>query len=162
MEPNHKMIALFDLVKRYYCNPLTNESNSIKDVLPAILNTSDYLQDKYSKPIYGGVNGIASLNYKDWIWIEYDENGNVKDPYDLLPPMFQGLSDKEYKLLYVSNIISDSGAALTAYSKLQYETISDYERNEMNAALLKYCELGTLAMIMIYEAWREFINNYDK
>jgi hypothetical protein len=31
--------------------------------------------------------------------------------------------------------------------------MSDYERGELEAALLKYCELDTLAMVMIYEAW---------
>jgi hypothetical protein len=34
--------------------------------------------------------------------------------------------------------------------------MSDYERSEIEAALLKYCELDTFAMVMIYEAWREW------
>jgi hypothetical protein len=32
------MIDLWDLLKKYYYNPLTNGSNSIKQVLPSILN----------------------------------------------------------------------------------------------------------------------------
>ena len=54
--------------------------------------------------------------------------------------------------------ISDGGAALTAYGKLQFEEISEKERGEIEHALLKYCELDTLAMVMIYEAWRDMIN----
>ena len=40
-----------------------------------------------------------------------------------------------------------------AYAKMQFEHMSDYERSELQAGLLKYCELDTLAMVMIYEAW---------
>ena len=47
---------------------------------------------------------------------------------------------------------------MTAYSRLQYEDMSDYERTEIKKALLKYCELDTMAMVMIYEAWREMLN----
>ena len=50
--------------------------------------------------------------------------------------------------------IADGGAAMAAYGKLQYEDMSAMERDRLNNALLKYCELDTLAMVMIYEAWR--------
>lgn len=40
-----------------------------------------------------------------------------------------------------------------AYAKMQFEHMSDYERDGLKAGLLKYCELDTLAMVMIYEAW---------
>ena len=59
------MIDMCELVKRYYYHPFMKGSNSIKAVLPAILNSSKYLQDKYSQPIYGAQGGIVSLNYKD-------------------------------------------------------------------------------------------------
>jgi len=43
-----------------------------------------------------------------------------------------------------------------AYAKMQFEHMSNYEHNELQAGLLKYCELDTLAMVMIYEAWNNF------
>jgi hypothetical protein len=44
------------------------------------------------------------------------------------------------------------GAALTAYARLQqFEDMSYYERTEFKKALSKYCELDTMAMVMIYE-----------
>ena len=43
-----------------------------------------------------------------------------------------------------------------AYAKMQFEHMSDYERNELQTSLLTYCELDTLAMVMIYEAWTNF------
>jgi uncharacterized protein YprB with RNaseH-like and TPR domain len=41
--------------------------------------------------------------------------------------------------------------------------MSDKERNEITTGLLKYCELDTLAMVMIYEHLKElvFSNNFD-
>jgi hypothetical protein len=32
-----------------------------------------------------------------------------------------------------------------------------WTRAKINAALLRYCELDTLAMVMIVEAWKEFV-----
>ncbi len=43
---------------------------------------------------------------------------------------------------------------MTAYGKLQFQEMSDTERRAIESALLKYCELDTLAMVMIYEAWK--------
>ncbi len=58
------MVDLWEIVKRYYYDPATKGSNSIKDVLPAILNSSTFLQNKYSKPIYGSKDGIRSKNFE--------------------------------------------------------------------------------------------------
>ncbi len=154
------MIDLLVLVKRYFYDPATKGSNSIKYVLPAILNCSKYLQQKYSNPIYGSDQGLKSLNYKDWKWIEY-ENGRVVDPYKLLPRMFADISDKDYELLSESDEIRDGGAALTAYARLQYENMSDFEKQEIKQALLKYCELDTLAMVMIYEGWLDLTGQLE-
>ena len=51
--------------------------------------------------------------------------------------------------------IADGGAALTAYSKLQFVDMPDHERETIINGLLKYCELDTLAMVMIYEHLKE-------
>ncbi len=59
------MVDLWELVKLYYYVPSTNGSTSIKYVLPAVLNGSEYLKEKYSKPIYGAVGGISSHNFEN-------------------------------------------------------------------------------------------------
>ncbi len=158
-EGPRRMIDMCELVKRYYYDPATKGSNSIKYVLPAILNSSKFLQEKYSQPIYGASAGVVSHNYKDWKWIEY-EDGRVLDPYKLLPKMFLDLTDKECELLSENEDIKNGGAALTAYARMQFEEMSDYERSEIRKALLKYCELDTMAMVMIYEGWREFVRQF--
>ena len=53
------------------------------------------------------------------------------------------------------NDIANGGSALTAYSKLQYTDMSQAEINELTKGLLKYCELDTLAMVFIYEHFKE-------
>jgi len=156
-EGERSMIDLLELVKRYYYNPATNGSNSIKYVLPAILNSSKYLQEKYSQPIYGAASGIPSLNYQDWTWIKY-ENGRVVDPYKLLPKMFQDIPEKELELLSADDELKEGGAALAAYARMQFEEMSEYERVEIQSALLKYCELDTMAMVLLYEGWKNLVD----
>jgi len=146
------MVDMLKLVKRYYYDPATNGSNSIKDVLPAILNSSVFLQKKYSQPIYGKNNTIKSQNFEDWTWIEMNGD-SVVNPYKNLPKLFQDVSDKNISLLTDEDELANGGAALMAYAKLQFEDMSDYERQELEKGLLKYCELDTFAMVIIYEAW---------
>lgn len=155
---DRNMIDMWEIVKRYYYDPATNGSNSIKQVLPAILNSSTFLQEKYSKPIYGASDGIASCNFKDWQWIQFAD-GKVVDPYKLLPKMFADVSDKINEILSEGDELKDGGAAMTAYARMQFEEMSDYERDEIRNALLKYCELDTMAMVMIYEGWLDLLKH---
>ena len=112
------------------------------------------MQEKYQQPIYQ--IGVSSLNFNnDCIWLQHKE-GNLINPYDTLPKLFTDWTDEEVEN-NIGNIdnIADGGVALTAYGKLQYTNMSEKERNELKNALLKYCELDTLAMVMIYEHFRE-------
>ncbi len=145
------IVDMCELVKRYYYNPLTKGSNSIKKVLPAILNSSEFIQRRYSNPTYGPQFG--SKNFKDWAWIVKDPQGNVIDPYKLLPPIFSDLDLEQMDALITENSLADGGAAMTAYARMQFTEMSDIEADRVSRALLKYCELDTLAMIMIYEYW---------
>ena len=59
----------------------------------------------------------------------------------------------------LSNIdnIDDGGAALTAYGKIQYTDMTEKEREDISDALKRYCELDTLAMVMIYEHLKSLV-----
>ena len=152
------MIDLWDLVKKYYYDPATNGSNSIKAVLPAVLNQSQFLQKKYGEPIYGSEE-IPSLNFEKFTWLKRDfESGNIIDPYKQLPRMFKDINEQDLELLSGDDELNNGGLALTAYAKCQFTEMSDYERNELERGLLKYCELDTLAMAMIVEAWLDWIS----
>ncbi|EQC45203.1 PF11074 domain protein [Bacteriovorax sp. BSW11_IV] len=159
-EGERNMVDLWHLVKRYYYDPATRGSNSIKAVLPVILNSSDFLKEKYGKPIYGTSSGIKSLNFKNWQWLEI-KDGKVVDPYKRLPKMFTDVSDKNLDLLTKDDELANGGAALTAYGRMQFSEMSECERKELSSALLRYCELDTMAMVMIFEAWREWQGEVD-
>ena len=153
------MVDMCQMVKDYYYDPRTKASNSIKAVFPSVLSRSAFLQEKYAQPIYGKNSTIKSKNFEDgWIWIQRDEDGKVKDPYKLLPSLFD-----DFDLELVENFITDDsinsgGAALTAFAKIQFMEISELERDLVVKGLLKYCELDTLAMVMIYEYWKNLID----
>ena len=52
--------------------------------------------------------------------------------------------------------INNGGMALIAYARLQFEDLPAVERKKLREALLRYCELDTLAMVMLYEGLRAF------
>jgi hypothetical protein len=51
-------------------------------------------------------------------------------------------------------VIAEGGAAATAYSRLQFEDLQDAQRVQIKQALLRYCELDTLAMVMVVQGWQ--------
>ena len=87
--------------------------------------------------MYGSPNGIPSKNYQDIQWIQ-KSNNDYRDPYYII----QDLSD---------NAINQGGMAATTFAKLLFEDLTNTDRLSLQNALLKYCELDTLAMVMIYE-----------
>ncbi len=149
------MIDLLEIVKRGFYHPSMKGSNSIKVVLPAVLNTSKFIQEKYSKPIYGSEIISLNISASDPVaWIAFSEDGEtVINPYKQLPPISQylGMSEEEAEEIGSStnSTISNGGAALTAYSELQFS--DDVQSDALAKALLRYCELDTMAMVFIWE-----------
>ena len=137
------MIDMCDLVKKYFYDSYMKGSNSIKVVLPAVIKICEFVNKKYSKPI-NEIN-LTSINFSgDHVWIK---DGNL-DPYISLPaPDFSKVQNPVGNI----NKLNNGGDALTAYAKIQYQEMSSLERNIIKQSLLKYCELDTLAMVMIYE-----------
>ena len=151
-ESSRLMIDLLEIVKKYLYLPETHGSNSIKYVLPAMLSESDFLKSKYGNSIYQDTSIATSLNFPaEWIWLQVDEKEGVKDPYKMLPPVFEGYGLELDDRISSFENLDNGGAALTAYAKLQFADISDAERSMIESSLLKYCELDTLAMAMLYE-----------
>lgn len=156
---NRCMVDLLEVVKECYLSPLMGGSNSLKYVLPAILKESDYLRAKYSKPIYGS-SDMSSLNFSNHVWLKNPNSEGICDPYKELPPLFS-----EEDLQKIDSLISDEdqirngGAAMMAYCRTQFTEISAEEREAIRSALLKYCELDTLAMVMLVEYWRSKVQN---
>ena len=153
------MVDIAKSVLKYYYHPSMKGSNSIKDVLPAILNSSDLIKSKYSKPVYGTPE-MPSLNLENKVWIEYEEDGKtVKNPYKLLPSVstYLDIPQEELdKMEMDEETVANGGAALAAYGKLQF---SDTQMSKaLEKALLCYCELDTLAMVFIWEYFYDMCN----
>jgi len=53
--------------------------------------------------------------------------------------------------------LAEGGAATTAYARLQFDDMARQERERIDTALLRYCELDTLAMVMVYQAWKSWL-----
>lgn len=155
-EGPRNMVDMCEMVKRFYYDPLTNGSNSIKAVLPAVLNRSRMLQKKYSQPIYG-TEAIPSHNFKDKAWIEI-KDGVVLNPYKKLDPLFEGKTEEQLEEYITDPSLADGGAAMMAYAKMQFTEMSEEEREQVAKGLLRYCELDTLAMVLLWEFWRDEVN----
>lgn len=144
------MLDLCQWVKESYFDIHTKGSSSLKLILPSILNRSTFLQEKYSQPIYG--KEIPSLSIGNATLIQKAKEGNIQNPYQLLPPVFEHADDDDLDHLW-SRVadISEGGTAMTAYAKMQFADIPDWERERITSALLRYCELDTMAMVLLWE-----------
>ena len=150
-EADRSMVDLNEHALRCYFHPETQGRTSIKKVLPAVLKTSERLKKEYSKPI--GTSG-KSLNFPgSFIWFELN-SGEPIDPYSLLKRYTEKIFGEVQKTVSRENLlIADGGSAAMAYARLQFEEIDSAEREAIEQALLRYCELDTLAMVMIMKAW---------
>lgn len=147
IEGPRNMIDLWQYVKRYYYHPAMGGSNSLKYVLPAIFSTSEFIRNKYSKELGFGTN------LKNTILWKIDDNNTIYNPYQLLENKYKKENISKDESYFLDEKIEDGSAAMLAYSKLQFTDMIAKEREILTSALLQYCELDTLAMLMIYEHW---------
>lgn len=157
------MVDLCKLAERYFFHPATEGSSSLKKVLPALMRCSDFLRTTYGRPLYGSAS-MPSLNLAvpvAW-WIEIE--GEVQDPYALLPAVFSDFTKNEVETIDVGLApeLQEGGAAMAAYGRLQFEEIDLPERQAIESALLRYCELDTLAMVMTVQAWRAWLASGER
>ncbi|GAB4138977.1 MAG: hypothetical protein Fur0041_14010 [Bacteroidia bacterium] len=148
------MVDLYDIVKRYYYPPSSGGKIGLKFILPAIIRDCPGLVQKYGrKGVYGKSLAMKSLNFEDHRWIDPEFKN---DPYKTLPKVFDNI-DRETldNLVGGFDELRDGGAALTAYSYLQYSHLDENTRKNIAEALLRYCELDTLAMVMVMQGLRE-------
>ncbi|MBT4033815.1 MAG: DUF2779 domain-containing protein [Candidatus Marinimicrobia bacterium] len=141
------MVDLLQIVRKYYYHPDMGGSNSIKKVLPAVM-TGDAVKKNYSRPLDFGTHLKGRV-----LWELNPETGKPENPYHLLPGQYGDLDLNQDELILEDANIQEGGAAMMAYAKMQFTDMTDEEREALRNALLQYCELDTLAMVMIYEHW---------
>ncbi|MEO8210869.1 MAG: DUF2779 domain-containing protein [bacterium] len=120
------------LTLNYYFHPQMKGKTSIKKVLPAIWNNNTYL---HSIPWFRKYASSDSLE--------------VINPYDTLAPVISELEKEE--------VVNDGTGAMRAYHELMFGTLAnDFKRKEqLKKLLLQYCELDTMAMVIVWRYWMD-------
>lgn len=142
------MIDICKLVVAHYYHGRMHGSNSIKHVLHACLGASEKLRQVYSRP-------YSSRNFDRQVWWQEGEDGWPLYPYKLLESI--GIEGHEARAGDDDDdeegAVTHGGAAIAAYHRLHYLAVDQAEAATLRASLLRYCELDTLAMVMIYQHW---------
>ena len=164
-----KMVDVHRLIQEGFYSGKAGGSISLKYMLPAVLNDAPELAELYRRPgLYGQGLRIPSLNFKGpdgHIWLQSTKGD---DPYKTLPPVFgpdyDGYDELLFRLLgedgsdAEDGSINQGGLAMTAYNFTQYASLGTEERMRIEDALLRYCELDTLAMVMLVQGLMELRN----
>ncbi len=122
------------LALKYYFHPIMGGRTSIKVTLPSVLQASN------------------SPRIQHWLeeegLFQTDENGNKVNPYKLLP---------QVEIIEQAEYVKDGSGAMRAYQDMLYgrEANNVVVKEAYKQALLKYCKLDTLAMVIIWEHWRD-------
>jgi hypothetical protein len=164
------MVDLHRLIQEGYYSAKAGGSISLKFMLPAVLHDAPGVADTYRQPgVYGAGLAIESLNFKGshgHVWLQ-SEKGN--DPYNTLPRIFGSEhGDLNEMLLRLAGnddeeaAINQGGLAMTAYNYTQFSGLSAAERQSIEQALLRYCELDTLAMVMLVQGLLEIRSGTEK
>jgi hypothetical protein len=165
-KPGEKaMVDLSCIVGFGYYSRRAGGSISMKYVLPAILHDAPKTAALYSKPgVYGAGLTIHSLNFTDangHVWLQ---NG-TDNPYASLPPIQAQLgpeldavfttlrTDKQEAIREMT--IGEGGVAMLAFNLTQLADLTEEARQAIQNALLRYCELDTLAMVILVQGLME-------
>jgi hypothetical protein len=155
-----RMVDLGALVKEQVFLSGTGGSSSMKKLLRPVMAQSPYLRARYAQPVYGTPD-MPSRNFPaGWIWWQ-PQDGEVRDPYTLLGQLLTDRAMDEVARAEeddeASEFVANGGAAMLAYAELQQRDLAIEERQRIEEQLKRYCELDTLAMVMVYEALREWV-----
>lgn len=156
VQPGPKsMVDLYALVKDGYYSKVAGGSISLKHILPAILNDARGVAALFSQAGVFGSTAVTSQNYgvdDGHVWLQ-PARGN--DPYQTLPPIFgaehSALNEMLVRLAGDDDegTINQGGLAMTAWNFTQFSELTAEERTAIRDGLLRYCELDTLAMVML-------------
>ena len=128
---NGRFIDMNDLTIKHFFHPQMKGKTSIKKVLPAIWNNNPYL---HSIP---------------WFKKYSSESTAVFNPYDILAPI---IGELEYE-----EVVKDGTGAMRAYHEIMFGSLAENNdrREQLKKLLLQYCELDTMAMVIIWKYWMD-------
>jgi len=130
LEREGRLIDMNSLTLKHYFHPYMKGKTSIKKVLPAIWNHFTYL---HQIPFF-----------KDYSATDFE--GRIIDPYDALKADLNQTDEEE--------AVAGGTDAMRAYQRIRFDdTITHNQKDEIKRQLLKYCELDTMAMVIIAHHW---------
>ncbi len=131
-----KFIDMNRFTLENYFHPAMKGKTSIKYTLPAVLQS--YKSPRIEHWLKNFESGLSL----------YSKNGTgiVNNPYNLLPRVC---------LFEEAERVQDGTGAMRAYEDLMFGLSKGNARakNDISKALLRYCKLDTLAMVIIWEHW---------
>src|SRR5699024_8852599 len=105
------------------------------EVVQSVLTVSKALQKQYSAP-------YSSTNFDKMQWWQWNASTQeATSPYRLMQQAQPGKG------------VAGGAEALFAFGKVIAGEMEPSSQKEAIKALLKYCELDTLAMVMIFQHW---------
>jgi hypothetical protein len=157
------MVDLHHLIQEGYYSKQAGGSISLKFMLPAVLKDARKVANLYRKPGFYGVGlALESLNFKGPLGHTWLQAAKGDDPYKTLPRIFGTDHDELNDMLMrlagddeEDGAINQGGLAMTAYNYTQFNDLSAFERRRIEQALLRYCELDTLAMVILVQGLME-------
>jgi|GEM_PF-150507 len=129
---------LHGLAVQHYFHPVMLGRTSIKAVLPAVWRQSE------------------ALRRHPWFrcYHREDQNGRLMDPYKTLEPRPLGGDEDQGD----EEAVREGTGAIRVYQELIFcEGIDDQHRKNRETLLKQYCELDTVAMIMIWGHWTGYV-----
>lgn len=123
-----ELVDMNDMAMQFYFHPKMKGKTSIKYVLPAVLSATESTNiEKWLREFAPDLNLLSK-----------DSNGKIENPYKNLP------NDNGIN-------VSEGTGAMRGYTELLF---GDYKQKAAyETALLRYCQLDTLAMAIIWEHW---------
>lgn len=136
-----RIVDFADLSRQYYAHPSMNGSHSIKKVLDSLWSEAEHL---WNHPWFAE-------------FVIRDESGTAIDPYQsLVLRNTTGISLADRPDDGDDFSVNQGVAAMEAYQALLFgerRDDADYA-DRLRQALLNYCKLDTLAMVMVWMHWR--------
>jgi hypothetical protein len=136
---SERTLDLLEISRGHFYDPAMMGSHSIKKVLPVVWKNPaiqklfpKYAQDQHGQP--------------------------VKSPYDALPALtLQDTKDNALDLAKLGDldIVKNGPGAMLAYEHIRYGLAASDQaaRKSIRRQLMRYCELDTAAMVMIWKHW---------
>jgi hypothetical protein len=136
---SERCLDLLEISRGHFYDPAMMGSHSIKKVLPVVWKNPaiqklfpKYAQDQHGQP--------------------------VKSPYDALPALtLQDTKDNALDLAKLDelDVVKNGPGAMLAYEHIRYGLAASDQaaRKSMRRQLMRYCELDTAAMVMIWKHW---------